>query len=1354
MASTPGGDAATASTRAPSPDRPWLRTFLMITLTVVIPLCLYYFVYAAWSAAEMQRRNLRLLAAMARDVAEANTRRARVLQWSSIRKDDESGDKDHDGSDKADDPRQRWCKKVAERLKSGQLLKMETAQCNDPKPLEPGERPETWRLTLEPQSEWLYVLDLNRNGMHIRATAPLRDLVPLEDARADFDALVVRWVNASPKGSPSIREEVVVHNTDYVPELIDRVVTATPAANAKADDPATAAVSRRKWVPDFLDFPDLPRTRIANEEYVTFAVPVTLRLPPLDPKSASPDGKSAPPDFKSSQANAETAQPNATGAQADARGAEGELITLSIEGLVSPDRLRKQALALSPNTLTYLICAVIAAVFTLPYLKIRFMARRERLRRIDLGMLAATALGGTALATVLIVHGAARLSLREWMDRRMADIGADMQHAVTTEVELIKEQLKDGGRELAKDQHCVPGGKRSVSDEGSLLLHDGGRYPDFEAIFCTDRDGQQLSKWTARSPASPLVPILEDYFRRALLLTRLGGADDAADAVVFDRINAKSTGRPLAVFARPINGNSTKDDAVGFDVPLQDRTGLLVLSTQMHSLSNAVLPVPFQYVVLTRDETGEGKVLFPDSRRHRQFLVETRNDYSLLRLLTSAGPRGSTPVDRNYLGRVYRMQAFSLESLPGKLVVFYDTAYLDAVSVETMVSSAVCVLALVIGCLVAVLLATMLRGAALDAIWPTVQHWPIYLAGIALSVAFAAGVWLVAVHGGPLAKALVLIGAPPLAIFVFLVAAPSAIGWLSADGVALNQTMHRQLHPSLYLVFATLALIALAAVPTLLIVSDARQAYVGALRDMMVQGQQNEIRRRSGADLDRFDVVPQTVRKAPQGDIGERIYIHQADYTTLASAVVPLAHYGSLVDKFRDGARDGLGLRPDEHVPAACGLLGFGGAEATPQTYLAAWSAACLPALTAFHDALRDHVWNVDRRGPDRALAAPTEMILTGGAPLGLVLLVFVFAFARSIAHRILGLDFEDDGVHDRHAELANPNRKRWLLLRPPRAVLKEVCGMKWDGPPLDLTQPDCTVEKITQAKAQKSVLLLNLDAQLHHGDLRDAVRALIASSSVETLFIVSAIDPLHYLTGRQLEQLAAAATDKEAAACMQEIEAWAQALSSLDKARFAKPPAGERAKAPEGADPGILEKLRRECHSTDFLRDVERDLLARSDFTEFDWEGIVEYVQDVAEPQYRALWGLCSEEEKLTLIHLAQEGVINPRAFDVLRRLRRRRLVRCDPRFRIVNESFRRFVLEAESPEQVERWELPGNASTWAMLRTPLLLLLIVVTAIIVITQQGVFNDTLGVATVATGAVGAVATLVAQARKVFSPSA
>src|SRR6476646_2914670 len=161
MAAAPTDDASGVRKTRPPAGRSWLRTFLMITLTVVIPLCLYYFVYAAWSAAEMQRRNLRLLAAMARDVAEANTRRARVLQWSSIRKDDESGDKDHDGSDKADDPRQRWCRKVAERLKSGQLLKMETAQCNDPTPLEPGERPETWRLTLEPQSEWLYVLDLN-----------------------------------------------------------------------------------------------------------------------------------------------------------------------------------------------------------------------------------------------------------------------------------------------------------------------------------------------------------------------------------------------------------------------------------------------------------------------------------------------------------------------------------------------------------------------------------------------------------------------------------------------------------------------------------------------------------------------------------------------------------------------------------------------------------------------------------------------------------------------------------------------------------------------------------------------------------------------------------------------------------------------------------------------------------------------------------------------------------------------------------------------------------------------------------------------------------------------------------------
>jgi hypothetical protein len=77
-----------------------------------------------------------------------------------------------------------------------------------------------------------------------------------------------------------------------------------------------------------------------------------------------------------------------------------------------------------------------------------------------------------------------------------------------------------------------------------------------------------------------------------------------------------------------------------------------------------------------------------------------------------------------------------------------------------------------------------------------------------------------------------------------------------------------------------------------------------------------------------------------------------------------------------------------------------------------------------------------------------------------------------------------------------------------------------------------------------------------------------------------------------------------------------------------------------------------------------------------------------VAERHYRELWEECSVPERLVLFHVARDGFISRNGWGLVARLQRRGLVRKDPVLRIMNQSFRAFVLRAETLPTIKEWE------------------------------------------------------------------
>jgi len=127
----------------------------------------------------------------------------------------------------------------------------------------------------------------------------------------------------------------------------------------------------------------------------------------------------------------------------------------------------------------------------------------------------------------------------------------------------------------------------------------------------------------------------------------------------------------------------------------------------------------------------------------------------------------------------------------------------------------------------------------------------------------------------------------------------------------------------------------------------------------------------------------------------------------------------------------------------------------------------------------------------------------------------------------------------------------------------------------------------------------------------------------------------------------------------------------------------------------------------------------------------VLDEIGERAEEYYGALWRTCSPQEQLVLMQLAQTGLVNGKARKHVRRLLARGQLRRDPQLRIMNETFRRFILaqSATSTLAVElEHDLAGDA--WRRFRAPFFGAVAVVLLFFFITQRQMFDSTIALVT------------------------
>lgn len=110
----------------------------------------------------------------------------------------------------------------------------------------------------------------------------------------------------------------------------------------------------------------------------------------------------------------------------------------------------------------------------------------------------------------------------------------------------------------------------------------------------------------------------------------------------------------------------------------------------------------------------------------------------------------------------------------------------------------------------------------------------------------------------------------------------------------------------------------------------------------------------------------------------------------------------------------------------------------------------------------------------------------------------------------------------------------------------------------------------------------------------------------------------------------------------------------------------------------------------------------------------------------YMALWDACTEDEKLVLVQIAFENVVNPKQVAIVRHLMQRGLLVRDPGLRIMNQSFARFIVQVQEPAEVKGWERPTTGISWVHSRWALLGVLLLALMFLWATQRELFNTTI----------------------------
>lgn len=985
-----------------------------------------------------------------------------------------------------------------------------------------------------------------------------------------------------------------------------------------------------------------------------------------------------------------------------------------IGGIIRKGEFQKRSLEVPLTVTGIAVLGLILGILSLPYIKLFFMNAGEPLKATDIFFLVVSLVLGSGLITLLLLNTVVYHNMRAQFDETAKEIG-----------EHIQDQF---GKELNNALNILSVAPAIVVGKEPLKLFSND-YPSYESVFLVDeKEVLKPENWRtypSRKSTEPVRLSERQYFTHARDERELWKKDKFPNFFI-ERVHSYTNGVKLSILSQHYQDCEQNDSKECFPV-----AGLAKGFLSFRALA---LPPNFGFAVI-EDNTGD-VVFHSDDQRSliENFFWETDNNLELQAVVharqdcETEQAREGCKIAGHYNGRKHHFFVTPIESVPWSLVVFYDARLLETVNFELgVIAAGIFFLYVVIFVLGIALIHLFGPRERWSWCWPQSrsQNRYAWVAGplSVIVLSHGLGMWLLEDWSLLLSVVSLLLFVSGLLYLCFKLKGDIAIPECSLGFWYL------------YITFLTIFVISV--LPSAAIFKDVFLTQSERFTKFRESEFVTDLKNREKTLRDDMYSLAEpsevsTVKKiTASGEFFEKT-IKPGLYKYRDDCLGKTSQNTSCENNARDSNRNGhISEWFIDFLPVYNELAGKLRYPVSEQAGLSQSEGG----VKIQYQALPSPPVFLPRRDMDSVYQIAIYLCI-------LLFLFVLFVLIRALAKRTVGLYLSDFEVLERDSEgttiheQALPDgldkttiedwsrewtdakgeieKNRRILIRPPRALVSK----------LEVEHADPSKSKVVDLSSpippllgelrgwsltlpQKKILVTNFEVGLLEPRLRLALLEALERVRVEiSVILCSSVSPLHHLVTPEAypefdEKI------QDAIPKADEKFRWSVLLSTFRKERFWYEAADWRKRKDN------LQVLSRECCWTDELIPIYAELKDRvKDLTE---EQIIHQVGDRAGAFYRKLWMLCTKEERLILIHLAQGNMVNLKETNVLQRLLWRNLIRRDPDFRLPNESFASFVSTAEPPARIAEWEKSeADGSTWTMLRVPLLLLLVLVAAFI----------------------------------------
>ncbi|MBN2012140.1 cache domain-containing protein [candidate division KSB1 bacterium] len=387
-----------------------------------------------------------------------------------------------------------------------------------------------------------------------------------------------------------------------------------------------------------------------------------------------------------------------------------------------------------------------------------------------------------------------------------------------------------------------------------------------------------------------------------------------------------------------------------------------------------------------------------------------------------------------------------------------------------------------------------------------------------------------------------------------------------------------------------------------------------------------------------------------------------------------------------------------------------------------------------------------------------------------IVLIIIVLVVIRGIANRIIFLDFYQPDFYQPHYMVVKDLQtylfdRNLLLITPPIAGKSDLLLSRDDIKVISLTRESPKKDWADHYNFNKlpddpkqAIVLDHFDFELDNSELNHQRVQFLEKLIYEhrrTVVLISTVDLNYYFSSDpdNYERLHPDANQPD------DWIRWSRILSRFEKiyvedignqVEHQKTVEAFIAKATENSSSlpaaeqqsrkQLYELFERECKPNSNMQQVGREIVNQLDIARLDPEQLIHEIMQRAKSYFQVLWGTCSRDERLALIHLAEDGLVTSTNAPVVRRLLQRNLVFLDTTVKLMNESFRRFILSTYRLKDVEP---EGQESSWNTLKRPLVFILIVMLTFLFFTQQEFLNDSIALVSAITALLPAIVRII-----------